>query len=78
MCLAIEIRYLSAEEFPCTQVIIAVGSEALVLKPSEVLEMIQALKRDSEALAAAMMSERTSTPEIAPFTALPAMLAESM
>lgn len=74
----IEIRYLSAEEFPCTQVIIAAGSEALVLKPSEVLEMIVKLKQDSEVLAAAMMSERTSTPTIAPFVVLSAMLAESV
>lgn len=74
----IEIRYLSAPEFVCTQVIIAAGSEALVLKPSEVLEMIQALKQDSEALAAAMMSERTSTTEIHPFVGLSAMLAGSI
>ena len=74
----IEIRYLSAPEFTCTQVIIASGSEVLVLKPSEVWELIAKLKQDCAPLAAALMSEKTSTPEIAPFTALPAMPAESM
>lgn len=74
----VEIRYLSADEFPCTQVIIAAGGEALVLKPSEVLEMLEKLKQDSESLAAALMSERTSTPCLTPFALLPAMLAASL
>lgn len=70
----IEVRYLSAPEFPCVQVIIAAGSEALVLRPSEALDLLASLERDREPLQAALAGEQNGRNEIIPFADLAALL----